>query len=200
MAKKAESADKGKKQEREELDVTVGSVFEDKGVTWFVKDGQVCEGCMKSGEKCFWRDSPQATACRHCNLNKKMCEVGAGKEGSEAGPSKKRKVAAKGKGKEKEKLELESGLGVDAGALLEEMRGMREEMEGLRAEFRSLADIGKAVVRLLKMANRNVEFIADQMDSGSDVEDGAGGVESGVGGEKTVGVEVAEDVAEETLQ
>ena len=80
-------------------------------------------------------------------------------------------------------------------------------MEGLRAEFRSLADIGKAVVRLLKMANRNVEFIADQMDSGSDVEDGAGGaesgvggVESGVGGEKTVGVEVAEDVAEETLQ
>src|SRR5882757_11525978 len=90
---------------------------------------------------------------------------------SEAGPSKKRKVAAKGKGKEKEKSESESGLGVDAGALLEEMRKMREEMEGLRAEFRSLTDIGKAVVRLLKMTNRNVEFIVDQMDSGSDVEE-----------------------------
>src|SRR6267154_5787815 len=70
--KKAESADKGKKRGREELEVMVGSVFVDKGVTWFVKDGQVCEGCMKSGEKCFWRDSRRATACRHCNLNKKM--------------------------------------------------------------------------------------------------------------------------------
>src|SRR6267154_6425684 len=116
-AKKAEAelADKGKKRGREELDVMVGSVFEDKGVTWFVKEGQVCEGCAKLGERCFWRDSPRATACRHCNLNKKTCEVGAGKEGSEAGPLKKRKVAMKGKGEEKEKEKSESGLGADVG-------------------------------------------------------------------------------------
>ena len=46
------------------------------------------------------------------------------KEGLEAGPSKKRKVAAKGKGKgkEKEKSESESGFGVNARvALLAEM-------------------------------------------------------------------------------
>jgi hypothetical protein len=175
--------------------------LEDKGVTWFVKEGQVCEGCARSGEKCFWRDSPRATACRHCNLNKKTCEVGAGKEGSEAGPSKKRKVAAKGKGKEKEKSEPESGLGADAGAaLLAEMRGMREEIEGLRAEFRTFVNVGKAIVRLLKTTNGNVEFIADQMDSGSDAGNGVGGAESGVGVEETVGVEGPESVVEGTLQ
>jgi ribosomal protein L40E len=123
VAKKAESADKGKKWGREEsLEVTVGSILQEKEVTWYLKEGQVCEECAKLGEKCFWRNSPQATTCRHCNLNKKTCVVGVGKEESEAGLSKKRKVAAKGKGREKEKSESELGLGVDAGvALLAEM-------------------------------------------------------------------------------
>ena len=122
------------------------------GVEWSVKEGQVCVGCAKSGDKCLWRDSPWATACRSCHAIKKTCEVGAEKDGPEAGSSKKRKVVAKGKGKEKS--ESESGLGADAGAALlgeirglrQEIGGVREEIVGLRAEFRSLGSVGRAVV------------------------------------------------------
>jgi hypothetical protein len=125
-----------------------------------------------------------------------------------AGPSKKRKVAAKGKGKEKEKLELESGLGADAGtALLAEMRGMREEIRGvreeiggLRAEFRTLVNIRKVLVRLLKDSNKDVRYITDQMGAGSASENGDGEAEGGDGVEKTVGVEGLENEMEETLQ
>jgi hypothetical protein len=89
-------------------------MIEENGVMWYMKEGQVCEGCAKLEIKCFWRNSPWAKACHHCNANKKMCMVGAGKEGLEAGLSKKRRVT---KGKEKEKSELDLDAGV---ALLKE--------------------------------------------------------------------------------
>src|SRR5258705_3380848 len=141
-------------------------------------------------------------------------------EVTEAGPSKKRKVApSKGKGKEKEKT-METELGEEIGtALLEEMQGMRTEMagvresvEGLRAEFRTLAGIGRTFVKILRNVDHNVGFVTDQMDKAEDgvvgTENGAGeastvgdgGVEDGVGSEKTVGVEGPETVIEKTLQ
>ena len=125
--KKAESERKaeGKKRGREDsVGVTVGSILVEDGVTWYIREGQVCEGCAKTEEKCFWRESPRATACHHCKVNKKTCVGGVGKEVSEAGSSKKRKVT-KGKGKEKSELELGADVGA---ALLEEIRGLREEI------------------------------------------------------------------------
>jgi len=134
-AKKTELVDKGEKQGREEsVEVMVGSMLSEKGVFWRLKEGLVCEGCVKSEENCYWKDSLRATACWHCHLNKKTCVVRAGKDGPEAGSSKKRKVVMKGK--RKEKLELELGLGVDPGAvLLVEMQGLREEVGGVREEI-----------------------------------------------------------------
>jgi len=207
--KRMEMEDKGKKWGREEsVNVTVGSMLEDRGVMWYLKEGQVCEGCAKSGEKCFLRDSPWATACRHCHINKKTCMVGAEKEGSEAGPLKKRKVAVKGKGKEKEKERSGLELGADARVvLLGEMRGMREEIggmresvEGLRTEFHMLASIGKAIVKLLQNTNENVGFITDQMDTGNDAESGDGEAEGVVGVEGNIRAERVENKVKGTLQ
>ena len=177
-AESAKKAESGKKRGREEsVEVTVGNMLAEDGVVWSVKEGQVCVGCTKSGEKCLWRDSPRATACRACHAIKKTCEVRAEKDGPEAGSSKKSKVAAKGKGKEKS--ESESGLGADAGAALlgeirglrqeiggvrQEIGGVREEIVGLRVEFRSLGNVGRAVVKLLKTSNESVDYIADRMD------------------------------------
>src|SRR5258705_192593 len=223
-----ETADKGKKRSREDsVDVTVGSMMEEDGVMWFLKEGRICKWCAKAGEKCFWREASRAKACRRCHLMKKTCtaaeavtEVMEVTGVTEAGPSKKRKVApSKGKGKEKEKT-TETEIGEEIGtALLEEMRGMRTEMagvresvEGLRAEFRTLAGIGRTFVKILCNVDHNVGFVADQMDEAEDrvvgTENGAGeastigdgGVEDGVGGEKTVGVEGPETVIEKTLQ
>ena len=223
VEKKVELADKGKKQGREEsVEVVVGTTLLDPdGVEWSVKEGQVCVGCTKSGDKCLWRDSPRATACRSCHAIKKTCEVAAEKDGPEAGSSKKRKVTAKGKGKEKEKSESESGLGADAGAALlgeirglrEEIGGVREEIGGLRAEFRTLGSVGRTIVRLLKTSNESVDYIADRMDEltgnnsesgdeevGVDGVEGVDGVDGNVGVEGNVGGEGMEVEMEETLQ
>ncbi|KIM80446.1 hypothetical protein PILCRDRAFT_9628 [Piloderma croceum F 1598] len=98
-------AEKGKKRDREEseIEVMVGSLLEEGGVVWRTKEGRICDGCAKSGVKCFWRDDSRwAKACRECNTLKRLCtKDGVGQKGLEAGPSKKRKVD-KGKGKEKE--------------------------------------------------------------------------------------------------
>jgi hypothetical protein len=151
--KKSESEKKaeGKKRGREDsVGVTVGAILVEDGVTWYVREGQVCEGCVKAEEKCFWRDSARATACLHCKVNKKTCVGGVGKEASEAGPSKKRRVT-KGKGKEKEKEKSESesdaisalweairDLKEETREVKEETRGVKEAVEGLREEFHAL--------------------------------------------------------------
>ncbi|KIM72962.1 hypothetical protein PILCRDRAFT_15656 [Piloderma croceum F 1598] len=113
------------------VEVTVGDVVEEHGVVWYAKEGWVCEEC----EKCLWTDAPWATACQ---------------DGSEAGPSKRKKVGSmKGKGKEKEGSEL--GMGTDAIAALlaeidvgyiadymqrteDEQRGEGVDMEGVEVE------------------------------------------------------------------
>jgi hypothetical protein len=114
----------------------------------------------------FVEDSARARACRACHNCKKECPVpdtrpdtrkgGVGKDGSEAGteagPSKKRKVAPKGKGKGKELPALE--LGEDVGtALLTEIRGLCDD-------FRTLGEVGKAILRLLDATKNDVEYIA----------------------------------------
>src|SRR5882724_6024125 len=233
LGKGTGSTDKGKKRDREEsVEVTVGTMISEDGIMWYLKEGRVCKWCEKAGAKCFWRDAQRAKACRRCHSMKKTClpaevttEATEVTAVTEAGPSKKRKVAPpKGKGKEKEKA-METEVGEEIGmALLEEMRGMRTEMagvkesvEGLWADFRALASIGRTFVKILRNVDHNVGFVADQME-GSEVEDGVAGTENGAGesstvgdgeagnngdgvdGEKTVGVEGPENVMEETLQ
>src|SRR5882724_4477 len=193
LEKGTETADKGKKRSREEsVEVTVGAMISEDGVMWYLKEGRVCKWCEKAGAKCFWRDAQRAKACRRCHSMKKTClpaEVA-----TEAGPSKKRKVAPpKGKGKEKEKA-TETEVGEEIGmALLEEMRGMRTEMagvkesvEGLQVDFCALASIGRTFVKILRNVDHNVGFVADQME-GSEVEDGVAGTENGAGESSTVG-------------
>jgi hypothetical protein len=193
-----EKAETGKKRGRE--DSGEGTRMVEDGVVWYTQSDAVCEPCDKSGEVCLWRDSARARACRACHNSKKECPVpdtrpdtrkgGVGKDGSEAGteagPSKKRKVAPKGKGKGKELPALE--LGEDVGtALLTEIRGLRDD-------FRALGEVGKAILRLLDATKNDVEYIAGvvekrEMDNaGVEVE----GVEGTGGGEEMEGVEGTE--------
>jgi hypothetical protein len=195
-ARKRAEAEQGKKRKDVEGSGEGTRMMED-GVLWYTQRDAVCEPCEKSGEVCLWRDSARARACRACHNSKRECPVpdtrpdtrkgGVGKDGSEAGteagPSKKRKVAPKGKGKGKELPALE--LGEDVGtALLTEIRGLRED-------FRGLGEVGKAILRLLDATKNDVEYIAGvvekrEMDNaGVEVE----GVEGTGGGEEMEGVE-----------
>jgi len=67
----------------------------------------------KGRGKCFWRKAPRATACQRCHTLKKTCTtVEVATEVTEAGPSKKKKVAlSKGKGKEKSGMEMDEETG-----------------------------------------------------------------------------------------
>jgi hypothetical protein len=195
-AKKRVETEQGKKRKDMEGSGEGTRMVED-GVLWYTQSDAVCEPCEKSGEVCLWRDSSWARACRACHNSKRECPVlntrpdtrkgGAGKDGSEAGtdagPSKKRKVAPKGKGKGKELPALE--LSEDVGTAL------LTEIQGLREDFRSLGEVGKAILRLLDATKNDVEYIAGvvekrEMDNaGVEVE----GVEGTGGGEEMEGVE-----------
>jgi hypothetical protein len=195
----AEKAETGKKRKDMEGSGEGTGMMED-GVMWYTQSDAVCEPCEKSGEVCLWRDSAWARACRACHNSKRECPVpdtrpdtrkgGVRKDGleagTEAGPSKKRKVAPKGKGKRKELPALE--LGEDVGMVL------LTEIRGLRDDFRALGEVGKAILRLLDATKNDVEYIAGvvekrEMDNtGVEVE----GVEGTGGGEEMEEVEGTE--------
>ena len=78
------------------------SAMLDGNVMWRMKAGRICGECQKRERKCLWPEAlPRTRACHSCSALKVKCVVPG--EESEAGPSKKRKVAVdKGKGKAKE--------------------------------------------------------------------------------------------------
>jgi hypothetical protein len=140
----------GKKRGRaRSVKVVIGSRMQDeKGAVWFAQEGVVCANCVKSGDRCMWRDaaSTRAKACRPCATMKKECLVpetrksgnakGSAESGPEAGSSKKRKLTLKekGKGKEKEREVSESEVGGDASAaLLGEVQGLRDDIRDATA-------------------------------------------------------------------
>jgi hypothetical protein len=197
----------GKKRGRaRSVEVVIGSRMQDeKGAVWFAQEGVVCANCVKSGDRCMWRDavSTRAKACRPCTMMKKECPVpetrksrnakGSAESGPEAGSSKKRKLTTKekGKGKEKEREVSESEVGGDAGmALLGEVRGLRDDIRDATA-------VGQAIHRLLKSLNDNLGFIAYHVEKsfGPEVTDGGEemeGVEGTKEGEGKEGVEEME--------
>ena len=103
-SEKAEGLKKrGRKDDRVEILVTIGSFLMEHGVKWMVKEGVVCDSCEKREKKCFWRMKARwGKACLACHDLKKSCVAGGAEElETEAGPSKKRKVEEKGKVKAK---------------------------------------------------------------------------------------------------
>ncbi|KIM71256.1 hypothetical protein PILCRDRAFT_17228 [Piloderma croceum F 1598] len=126
------------------------------------------DGCMKGEVKCFWRDDlKQAKACYKCNTHKRLCtKDGVGQKGSEAGPSKKRKVVVekveKGKGKEKE---------VDIwGEILAELWGLWADMQEFWGEFQNMVQVGNHIARHMKAVARDVCDLADHFVLGNGVQ------------------------------
>ena len=107
--------------EKEE-EKTGKSAMMDRDMVWRMKARRICRECRKGGRKCFWPEAlSRAKACHQCSSLKAKCVV-VGQESSEAGPSKKRKVAVdKGKGKAKEVKEMKSKLEFRFRELVEEL-------------------------------------------------------------------------------
>jgi hypothetical protein len=93
--------------------------------------------CQKREKKCLWPEvSPRTKACHSCGTLKVECLVPG--EESEAGPSKKRKVAVdKGKGKAKEVKVTKSEPEFGFRELVEELRGLRQDLKDFRTDLRS---------------------------------------------------------------
>ena len=83
----------------------------------------------KREKKCLWPEATLRTkACHSCSALKVKCVVPG--EESEAGPSKKRKVAVdKGKGKAKEVKVMKSEPEFGFRELVEELRGLRQDLK-----------------------------------------------------------------------
>ena len=169
------------------------SAMLDRKIMWRTKVGRICRECRKGERKCLWPEASSWTkACHSCSTLKVKCIV-AGEE-SEAGPSKKRKVAVdNGKGKTKEVKETKSEPEFGFWELVEELRGLRQDLKELRTDFRSTHCVA------VQIANRTVDIANDLEDVAKHFipymveqeEEGEGN--SGNAGE-------AEDEVEETLQ
>ena len=104
---------------------------------WRTKAGKICGECQKREKKCLWPEASSRTkACHSCSALKVKCLVPG--EELEAGPSKKRKVAAdKGKGKAKEVKEMKSEPEFGFWELVEELRGLRQDLKEFQTDLRS---------------------------------------------------------------
>ena len=111
--------------EKEGEERTGESAMMDGNIVWRTKAGRICGECRKREKKCLWPEvSSRTKACHSCSALKVKCVVPG--EESEAGPSKKRKVAVdKGKGKAKEVKETKSEPEFGFQELVEELRGLR---------------------------------------------------------------------------
>ena len=103
----------------------------DRKIVRRTKAGRICNECRKGDRKCLWPEASSRTkACHSCSALKVRCVV-AGEESSEAGPSKKRKVATdKGKGKAKEVKKTKSEPEFRFQELVEELPGFEAGFEG----------------------------------------------------------------------
>ena len=128
------------KRSRPESETEVEAQLEKEGEEWTgestMMDGQIvwriCGECRKWERKCLWPEASSRTkACHSCSALKVKCLV-PGEESSEAGPSKKRKVAVdKGKGKAKMVKETKSEPEFGFRELVEELRGLRQDLKEL---------------------------------------------------------------------
>ena len=121
--------------EKEVEERTGGSAMLDGNIIWRTKAGRICGECRKRERKCLWPEATSRTkACHSCSALKVKCVVPG--EESEAGPSKKRKVAAdKGKGKAKEVKETKSEPEFGFRELVEELRGLRQDLKEFRTDL-----------------------------------------------------------------
>jgi hypothetical protein len=119
----------------------------DVDLVWRTKAGRICKECQKRERKCLWPEaSPQTRACHSCSALKVKCVVPG--EESEAGPSKKRKVAVdKGKGKAKETKVTKSEPEFGFRELIEELRGLRQDLKELRTDLWSTHRVAVQVSR-----------------------------------------------------
>ena len=164
----------------------------DGNVIWRTKAGRICGECQKRERKCLWPEATPCTkACHSCSALKVKCVVPG--EESEAGPSKKRKVATdKGKGKAKEVKVTKSEPEFGFRELVEELRGLRQDLRDFWTDLRSTHRIavqlsnqmGDIVDSMEDMARYFVPYPEEKKEE-------AGG--SGNAGD-------AEDGEEETLQ
>ena len=133
--------------EKEAEERTGGSAMFDGNLIWRTKAGRICGECQKRERKCLWPEaSPRTRACHSCSALKVKCIVPG--EESEAGPSKKRKVAVdKGKGKAKEVKVTKSEPEFGFRELVEELRGLRQDLKELRTDLRSTHRVAVQVSR-----------------------------------------------------
>ena len=179
--------------EKEE-EQTGESAMMDRKIVWRTKAGRICEECRKGERKCLWPEASSRTkACHSYSALKVKCVV-AGEELSEAGPSKKRKVAAdKGKGNAKEVKEMKSKPEFGFWELVEELRGLRQDLRELRTDFWSTHRVA------IQIANWTADMANDLEDvtrhfvlfAVEQEEEGAGNSRN---------AKEAEDDVEETLQ
>ena len=169
------------------------SAMMDRKIVRRTKAGKICEECWKGDRKCLWLEALSRTkACHSCSALKVKC-VMAGQESSEAGPSKKRKVAVdKGKGKAEEVKETKSKPEFRFRELVEELCGLRQDLRELRTDFRSTHHVAMQISNLTGDIADSVEDMARHfVPYPEEREEEAGN--SGNTGE-------AEDDGEETLQ
>ena len=123
--------------EKEGEERTGESAMLDGNIVWRTKAGRICGECRKREKKCLWPEATSRTkACHLCSALKVKCIVPG--EESEAGPSKKRKVAGdKGKGKAKEVKETKSEPEFGFRELVEELQGLRQDLREFRTDLRS---------------------------------------------------------------
>ena len=147
--------------EKEGEERTGESAILDGQIMWRMKAGRICGECRKREQKCLWPEaSSQTKACHSCSALKVKCLV-LGEESSEAGPSKKRKVAVdKGKGKAKEVKEKKSEPEFGFRELVEELRGLRQDLRELRTDLRSTHRIAVQVSNQMGDIADSVEDMA----------------------------------------
>ena len=132
----------------------------DRNIVWRMKAGRICGECQKRERKCLWLEATSRTkACHSCSALKVKCVV-LGEE-SEAGPSKKRKVATdKGKGKAKELNETKSEPEFGFWELIEELRGLRQDLKELRTDLQSTHRVAVQVSNQMGDIADSVEDLA----------------------------------------
>ena len=178
--------------EKEGEERTGESAMTDGNTIWRTKAGRICWECRKREKKCLWPEASSRTkACHSCSALKVKCVVPG--EESEAGPSKKRKVAAdKGKGKAKEVKETKSEPEFGFRELIEELRGLRQDLKEFRTDLRSTHRVA------VQISNRTADIANDLEDVARHFVPYAVEQEEGEGNSGNAG-EVEGEV-EETLQ
>ena len=108
---------------------------------------------------CLWPEvSSRTKACHSCSALKVKCVV-VGEESSEAGPSKKGKVAVdKGKGKAKKVKETKSEPEFGFRELVEELQGLRQDLREFWMDLWSMHHVA------MQIANQTADVVDNMED------------------------------------